>query len=97
MDSPFGWHVVAPKTTPNTAIANLRGSKDKLEGAVVSVVGLYNRGKTHTLNRICGVQLPKGRFVHTRGISMKVPKTTLGNNLILLDTAGTHRPVKSKK
>jgi len=59
---------------------------------VVSVFGLFNRGKTHFLNQIGGVRLASGKKVHTKGLSFRIPRRE-GLNLVLLDTAGSNSPI----
>lgn len=64
------------------------------EGAVVAVVGLYDKGKTFVLNNISGSNLPSGKKVNTKGLSFKHVDMDSGTKLILLDTAGSYSPVK---
>ena len=63
------------------------------QGAVIAVVGLYDKGKTFVLNQLTGAQLPSGKKCTTKGLSFKhvnVEKT----NFVLLDSAGSYSPVK---
>jgi hypothetical protein len=64
------------------------------EGAIVSVVGLYDKGKTFVLNNLAGSNLPSGKKVTTAGLSFKYVDIEKGTKLILLDTAGSYSPVK---
>jgi len=61
--------------------------------ALVGVFGLFNRGKTHILNKIAKTSLPSGKKVHTRGVSLKKP---YGLAVILLDTAGSSSPMNNE-
>jgi len=60
----------------------------------VSVVGLYDKGKTFVLNNITNSNLPSGKKVNTKGLSFKHVNVDNGTNLVLLDTAGSYSPVK---
>ena len=64
------------------------------EGAIVAVVGLYDKGKTFVLNNLTQQQLPSGKKVNTKGLSFKQVDMDLGTKLILLDTVGSYSPVK---
>lgn len=64
------------------------------EGAIVSVVGLYDKGKTFVLNNITNSNLPSGKKVNTKGLSFKHVNVDSGTNLVLLDTAGSYSPVR---
>ncbi len=71
---------------------------DGAEKVVVSVVGLFDRGKTFLLNKLSGSQLPSSQRVHTKGISLKIPKgegkgLNLASNIVLFDTEGTNAPL----
>ena len=46
-------------------------SKGQWEGAVVAVLGLFDKGKTFVLNRITDSDLPSGKKVSTKGLSFK--------------------------
>ena len=56
---------------------------------IVSVLGNSNRGKTHILQRLSGVNLKPGYQNQTRGLSIKF----YNEEIILLDTAGTNAPL----
>ena len=64
------------------------------EGAIVAVVGLYDKGKTFCLNNLSFSNLPSGKKVNTKGLSFKYVNLDEGTRLILLDTAGSYSPVK---
>ena len=68
--------------------------KGTWEGAIVSVVGLYDKGKTFVLNNLAESNLPSGKKVTTAGLSFKYVDLEQGTKLILLDTAGSYSPVK---
>jgi len=68
--------------------------KNKWEGAIVAVVGLYDKGKTFVLNNLSFSNLPSGKKVNTKGLSFKYVDVDRGTKLILLDTAGSYSPVK---
>lgn len=71
-----------------------KGSSGDWEGAIVAVVGLYDKGKTFVLNNITESNLPSGKKMTTRGLSFKHVNMDSGTQLILLDTAGSYSPVK---
>ena len=56
---------------------------------IVSVLGNSNRGKTHILRKLSGVNLKSGYQIQTKGLSIKIYK----KDIILLDTAGTNAPL----
>ena len=64
------------------------------EGAIVAVVGLYDKGKTFVLNNLSTSNLPSGKKVNTKGLSFKYVNIENGTKLILLDTAGSYSPVR---
>ncbi|CAG9310777.1 unnamed protein product [Blepharisma stoltei] len=63
-------------------------------GAVVAIVGLYDKGKTFVLNKLTESTLPSSKKVHTEGLSFKHVTMDGSTNIILLDTAGSFSPVK---
>jgi len=63
-------------------------------GAVVAIVGLYDKGKTFVLNNLTDSKLPSSKRIHTEGLSFKYAAIDGATNLILLDTAGSFSPVK---
>ena len=56
---------------------------------IVAVLGNSNRGKTHILHKLSGVNFESGYQIQTKGLSIKIHE----KNLILLDTAGTNAPL----
>jgi GTPase Era involved in 16S rRNA processing len=74
-----------PETVNNLSLSTTK--------VVVSVLGLFNKGKTFLLNKICNENFDSGYKVTTRGLSFKEPYDM--NNIILLDTAGTSSPLQS--
>lgn len=56
----------------------------------VSVLGLFNRGKTFLLNELCGINHDSSFKVHTKGISISVPSS---GQIIIIDSAGTNVPL----
>ena len=62
---------------------------DITKKVIVSVLGNSNRGKTHILQKLSGELLKPGYQSTTRGLSIKL----CGENIILLDTAGTNAPL----
>ena len=75
-------------------LTSSRGEANKWEGAIVAVVGLYDKGKTFVLNNLSFSNLPSGKKVNTKGLSFKYVDVDEGTKLILLDTAGSYSPVK---
>ena len=90
-----GWSVYVDKNLLDGVqkmdqdIADMRCS----EGHVVAVLGLFKRGKTHFLARLCGANFKTDVFQHTRGISIKLPETGGKLNLYVVDSAGKQTPV----
>eukprot|EP01006_Ploeotia_vitrea_P043062 TRINITY_DN66689_c2_g1_i1.p1 TRINITY_DN66689_c2_g1~~TRINITY_DN66689_c2_g1_i1.p1 ORF type:complete len:585 (-),score=325.36 TRINITY_DN66689_c2_g1_i1:63-1817(-) len=62
-------------------------------GAVIAVVGLYDKGKTFVLNQITKANLPSGKKVSTKGLSFKHVSVD-ESDFVLLDSAGSYSPVK---
>ena len=63
------------------------------EGAVVAVLGLFDKGKTFLLNRITDSDLPSGKKVSTKGLSFKHVDVE-GTKFVVLDSEGSYAPVK---
>eukprot|EP00928_Gymnodinium_smaydae_P081406 TRINITY_DN64943_c0_g1_i1.p1 TRINITY_DN64943_c0_g1~~TRINITY_DN64943_c0_g1_i1.p1 ORF type:complete len:583 (+),score=70.81 TRINITY_DN64943_c0_g1_i1:36-1751(+) len=61
---------------------------------IVSMVGAYNQGKTHVVNKLLHSNYESGLLQHTRGLSMTLPKSD-GNNWLIIDSAGSNQPVHS--
>lgn len=83
----------SPRNEPSDNLAKLR-KHNNWEGAIVAVVGLYDKGKTFVLNNLSSSNLPSGKKVNTKGLSFKYVNVDDGTKLILLDTAGSYSPVK---
>mmetsp|Transcript_12957 Transcript_12957/g.14348 ORF Transcript_12957/g.14348 Transcript_12957/m.14348 type:complete len:659 (-) Transcript_12957:41-2017(-) len=60
---------------------------------IVSVSGLFNRGKTFILNKLAKTKLPSDFKVTTKGLSFILPQDDNVKNLIFLDTAGRNSPL----
>jgi len=56
----------------------------------VSVLGLFNRGKTFLLNELCGVNHDSSNKVHTEGISISIPAN---GEIMIIDSAGMNVPL----
>ena len=63
-------------------------------GAVVAVLGLYDKGKTFVLNSLTESKLPSGKKVATKGLSFKHVEVDGGTSFVLLDSEGSYSPVK---
>lgn len=57
---------------------------------IVGVVGRENIGKTFIFNKICGLDLPSGCNVNTKGLSLKYSED---HTTLWLDSAGLQTPV----
>jgi len=104
-----GWQVVFSEkfwksmVDSGTLDATLAGTEDMSDsvtvapiawqGAVIAVVGLYDKGKTFVLNQITGSNLPSGKKCTTKGLSFKNINVE-STNFTLLDSAGSYSPVK---
>ena len=91
--------VDSSRISPSTSLIDIsdqsgRSKSASWEGAIVSVVGLYDKGKTFVLNNITNANLPSGKKVNTKGLSFKHVNVDSGTNLVLLDTAGSYSPVR---
>ena len=62
-------------------------------GAVVAVLGLFDKGKTFVLNHLTESALPSGKKVSTKGLSFKHVDVE-GTKFIILDSEGSYAPVK---
>ena len=57
----------------------------------VSVVGLFNRGKTFLLNLLTDMGLPAGKKYTTKGLSIAIPVNKIvAQNLYVIDTEGSN-------
>lgn len=63
-----------------------------VESRILSILGLYNRGKTWILSNICNTYLETGIVTHTIGLSLAIPQIE-NQNIILLDTSGKSSPI----
>ena len=63
------------------------------DGAVVAVLGLFDKGKTFVLNRLTDSNLPSGKKVSTKGLSFKHVDVE-GTKFVVLDSEGSYAPVK---
>lgn len=59
----------------------------------VSVLGLYNTGKTFLQSNLFGFNFPQGPLVRTSGLSMKMLEEF---NLLIVDSAGNLEPVSTE-
>ena len=57
---------------------------------IVSILGHSNKGKTYILNKLSNLNLECEFQIHTKGISIKIPKD---QNILILDTQGTNAPL----
>ena len=69
------------------------GVKPGWDGAVVAVLGLFDKGKTFVLNRLTEIDLPSGKKVSTKGLSFKHVDVE-GTKFVVLDSEGSYAPVK---
>ena len=67
--------------------------KSGWDGAVVAVLGLFDKGKTFVLNRLTESELPSGKKVSTKGLSFKHVDVE-GTKFVVLDSEGSYAPVK---
>mmetsp|Transcript_3483 Transcript_3483/g.5205 ORF Transcript_3483/g.5205 Transcript_3483/m.5205 type:complete len:700 (+) Transcript_3483:206-2305(+) len=88
-----GWKVAISKKFKDKWSKERKSRSTKFEGAVVGVVGLYDKGKTFVLNQITRARLPSGKKVSTNGLSFKHVNVE-SSKFILLDSAGSYSPVK---
>ena len=63
------------------------------DGAVVAVLGLFDKGKTFVLNHLTELDLPSGKKVSTKGLSFKHVDVE-GTKFVVLDSEGSYAPVK---
>lgn len=67
----------------------------KMPSHTVSVLGVFNRGKTFLSNKLGGYTLGNGDLVHTEGLSVILPRHSddEGTTFTIVDTAGAQQPV----
>lgn len=63
----------------------------KKPGLIVAVLGLFNRGKTHILEKMTGKSLAPGLTQTTKGLSIIAPESQ-GSHVLYIDTAGRGQP-----
>ena len=68
-------------------------AKTGWDGAVVAVLGLFDKGKTFVLNRLAEIDLPSGKKVSTKGLSFKHVDVE-GTKFVVLDSEGSYSPVR---
>jgi len=91
-----GWQVMLSSDKYGLFQPSVEGGPptvNTMRGSIVSVVGLYNKGKTLVINNLSDALLPSGAKVTTRGLSFVCPLSFAGS-MVFLDTAGTHSPVQ---
>jgi len=69
--------------------ADIKNAVESSKMTIVSVLGNSNRGKTHILHKLSGVNLKAGYQIQTKGLSIKIYR----KDIILLDTAGANAPL----
>ena len=69
---------------------HLKKSQKESLCSIVGFVGRENVGKTFILNKICGLDLPSGSTINTRGLSLKYAER---NSVLCLDSSGIQTPV----
>jgi HSP20 family molecular chaperone IbpA len=74
----------------DNAGANRTFSFIKFKGVFVSVVGMFNKGKTYFINKLVGSNLPSSTIKSTKGISFIARDN---KNFTIIDTAGSNAPV----
>jgi hypothetical protein len=97
-----GWPVYARRSVDAMVNKALEANLD-FSGKVVSVLGLYDKGKSFLVNKLFHLSLGSGKRVHTRGVSMRLTTSTPPSaypeddkrDILVLDTAGVHSPGKS--
>lgn len=89
------------ETANPTAVNNQDLSIFNLDGKVytfVSVLGLFNRGKTFLINKLAGRKLDSSRRISTKGISLLLPSKEASlsdRQVVYIDTAGTSSPLEN--
>lgn len=78
--SEIGWEIEKSRDYPSK-IRDL---------TTVGIVGRENTGKTFILNKICGLNLPSGCVLNTKGLSVKFSNN---NSFVCLDSGGLQTPV----
>jgi hypothetical protein len=60
---------------------------------IISVVGLFDKGKTFLINKLLGVNLPSGKLVTTQGLSFLWMKE---RRMLIVDSAGVQATVSHR-
>ena len=74
-------------TIDRTSIIGILGIKIQF----FNLLGLENRGKTYTINKIREKNLDAGHNIHTEGLSVLLPE--LNEKFTFFDTAGVEKPI----
>eukprot|EP00727_Mastigamoeba_balamuthi_P011959 m51a1_g7386 hypothetical protein (695) ;mRNA; r:117959-120677 len=79
----------------SNSITNVMHAMKNVNHTVVTVDGLFNRGKTHLLSGISGIPLPsEGVTRHTEGLCFKTSSSDATQaNILFVDAAGSRMPV----
>ena len=83
-----GWEIEYNETN-ELKKAEIKKAVESSKMTIVSVLGNSNRGKTHILHKLSGVNLKAGYQIQTKGLSIKIYR----KDIILLDTAGANAPL----
>lgn len=83
-----GWKIEYNETN-ELKKAEIKNAVESSKMTIVSVLGNSNRGKTHILHKLSGVNLKAGYQIQTKGLSIKIYR----KDIILLDTAGANAPL----
>lgn len=83
-----GWKIEYNETN-GLKKADIKNAVESSKMTIVSVLGNSNRGKTHILHKLSGVNLKAGYQIQTKGLSIKIYR----KDIILLDTAGANAPL----
>ena len=83
-----GWEIEYNETN-GLKKADIKNAVESSKMTIVSVLGNSNRGKTHILHKLSGVNLKAGYQIQTKGLSIKIYR----KDIILLDTAGANAPL----
>eukprot|EP01102_Stenamoeba_stenopodia_P021363 TRINITY_DN858_c0_g1_i1.p1 TRINITY_DN858_c0_g1~~TRINITY_DN858_c0_g1_i1.p1 ORF type:complete len:581 (-),score=139.62 TRINITY_DN858_c0_g1_i1:112-1854(-) len=99
--SEAGWPLYVKRST-DQKVNKIVDSNLEFSGKIVSVLGLYDKGKSFLINKLFHLTLGSGKRVHTRGVSMKFTSAAVPSSnpeedkkdVLVLDTAGVHSPGK---
>lgn len=90
-----GWEILVGKHTMDVVPVQ-RTTSESAEGVIATVIGAYNRGKSYLLRKLCKIDIPDGKLIHTEGISITAGRDNY-KNIVFIDTAGTDTPVAREK